>query len=259
MSNNISPDKMESIKSINRKPKRHKTLLVIICLVCIVAASVYFFLPGLFRSYNLGVQSSETAYMSAMQKFSMTKDQSPVQGKSEDYEYVYGKPQAVDTLLDSEEITSFFNVNRPSYYALENVQVRVNSDGTIEASATIDTDYVFSNILNGKYTREDVKRELPMLGLLPGKVNIYSKISCRIVNNKLEELDIQKAGIMGIGIPESLINSSNATTFIKDTIGGYLEKTTTKSNVRYESVEVKDGKLVIKGQIPSSITRIALR
>lgn len=231
------------------------SLLVFVGFLGVIALTVYFLVPGLFRPHDLGVKVSNEAYRSSIEKLKLTKDNAPITGAAEDYKYTYGEPQAVDTTLSSEELTSFFNTNRPDYYAFKNVQIRFNPDNTIEAAGTLDVSYVFSDILNGKYTREDAQKALPMLGLLPNQVNIYCKISGGVKDNKINQLSIKNVSVMGIPIPDSLVNSSDARSFVNDNAGGYLERVTAKSNTRYDLLQVSNGSLAIKGQLPSSLTR----
>lgn len=251
----------QSFKPMKKKKRSGclTSLLVLIGLLCAIALSAYFLLPGLFKPHDLGIKTSSKSYESSMKKLNFTKDKAPTTGEAEDYKYTYGKPQAVDTSLSSEELTSFFNTNRPDYYALKNVQIKINPDNTIEAAATLDVSYVFGNILDGKYSREDAQKALPMLGLLPNNINIYCKASGGIKDNKLNQLSIHNVSVMGIPIPESYVSSSDAKQFINTNIGGYLERVTAKSNTRFDLLQVNNGNLAIKGQIPSSISRIPVK
>lgn len=235
------------------------SMLVIIGLISAIALCAAIFVPGLFKPHDLGIKTSNEAYESTINKLKLTKDNAPEKGAAEDYKYIYGNTQAVDIYLTSEEITSFLNINRPGYYALKNAQVRINPDNTIEAAATLDVSFVFKDILEGKYNKEDAKKALPMLGLLPNKVNLYCKFSGGIKDNMLDQLNIHKTSVMGIPIPESLINSSAATRFVEDNIGRYIKKAAAKSNAKYDQLKVDNEKLVFKGQIPSSISRISVR
>lgn len=242
-----------------KKKKRHGcliTFLVFLGIIAALAIAVYLLLPGLFKPYDLDVKSSKKDYESTMEKLQLTKDDAPRKGTLKDYKYIYGEPHAVDTSLNSKEITSFFNENRPEYYALKNVQVRINKDDTIEASAKLDVNYLFDNILDGNYDREDVKKALPMLDMLPEQVNIYLKFEGALSDNQLESIDLQKVSVMGIPIPDKMINSSEAQSLIETTINSLMQKITAKSGTYYEELRVEDGEIIFKGEVPSSITRI---
>lgn len=250
----------QSVNSGGRKKRSGclTALLVFIIVIAGIALAAYFLLPGVFKPNDLGIKTSDQAYESAVQKLGYTKDKAPSIGAAQDYKYTYGSPKAADISLTSEEITSFLNVNRPPYYAIKNVQVRINPDNTVEAAASLDVPYVFNYILDGKYNKDDAKKALPMLGLLPDKINVYSKFSGGVRNNRIEKMSIDKVSIMGIPIPGTLVNTTGATSFVKSSIDNYIGKETSKQNSRYDLLEVNNGNLVFKGQIPSSISRTPL-
>lgn len=241
---------------VRQKKKRGclTAFIVVLIILGLGAAALYFFLPGLFTPNDLGIKSSRAAYESTMDKLGMRKDASPTTGSAEDYVVTYDGLHAVETNLSSEELTSFFNENRPPYYAVKAVQVRVNEDGSIEASAKLDTNYVFNTILNGAYTREDAKAALPMVGLIPENVNVYFKLTGSVVNNQIQGLDVEAVKIMGIGIPQSLISS--ATPFIVQTLDGYISRETNRTGTSIALVEARNGELDFKGTLPSSVSRI---
>lgn len=239
------------------KPKKkHGCLtafIIFLAVILIGAAAVYFLLPGLSGPADLGIKSSREAYESALEKLDITKDVSPVGGRADDYIITYGAPQVVDAGLTSEELTSFFNENRPDYYAVKNVQVRVNDDGTIEASGSLDTSYVFNNMLYGQYSKEDAKSALPMLGLIPDDVNFYFKVAGSVVDNQVQGIDIESVKVMGIGIPSSLISS--ALPFITQTLDNYIGNECSRVGAYVERAEVSNGRLAFNGSLPSSIER----
>ena len=244
------------------KPKkRHGCLIALLVFLGILAAAVvavYFLVPGLLRPYDLGVSSSREAYESGLYKLQMTKDVSPETGEAGDYYVSFGSPQPVSTSLTDEEITSFFNENRPDYFAVKDVQVRVNEDGSIEASANLDTTYAFNQVLNGAYSREDAKSALPMLGLLPNHVNFYFKAYGSVVNNQIQGLSIEDVSVMGITIPDSLVGSQTANSFIASTLNDYIARMNAQSGSNYERIQASGGDMDFVGSVPSSVTRIPI-
>lgn len=246
----------------NMQPKVKKrsgcltSFLVFVGIIAVIAMAAYFLMPGLLRPYDLDVKASTKAYESAIGKLKLIKDEAPAKGTADDYKITYGAPQEVEISLSSEELTSFLTVNRPEYYALENVQIRINVDDTIEAAATVDTSYIFNEVLGGKYSKEDANKAFPMLGLLPAKVNVYCKFSGGIENNKLEDFSMDKISVMGISIPADLAGSQETNKFIKDSFDSYLAKITEKSGASCDLLQVADGKLDFAGQVPSTISRV---
>jgi uncharacterized Zn finger protein (UPF0148 family) len=240
------------------KPKKKRgcltAFLIVLAVVIIGAAGVYFLLPGMSKPVDLGIRSSREAYESALKKLAIIKDKSPAKGAADDYSIIYGEPHDVDTSLTSEELTSFFNENRPPYYAVKNVQVRINDDGSIEASATLDTSYVFNEMLGSQYSKKDAQSALPMLGLIPKSVNIYFKAEGGVENNQVEGLSVDAVTVMGIPIPQSLIGDNLS--FITNTLDSYIANECSKVGAYISSVEADNGTIDIQGSVPSSIERI---
>lgn len=239
--------------------KKHGCLtafIIVMVILALAAGAVYFLVPGLLRPYDLGIKSTREAYARSMEKLGITKDTAPVSGTADDYKITYGASHAVDTALTSEEITSFFNENRPPYYAVKDVQVRINEDGSIEASGRLDTSYVFNVMLNGQYSKQDAQAALPMLGLIPDKINIYFKATGGVDNNLIQGLNVESFSVMGIGLPQSLITSAEP--FITQVLDVYIATQCAKGGSSIDSLEVNNGKLDFNGSLPSSITRIPL-
>lgn len=242
------------------RPKKHGGLIALLIVIIVLLGgfiAVTFLVPGLVLPVNLGVKSTYEGYVNAMDKLGLQKDEAPKTGEAEDYSVVYSGSHAVDTALTSEELTSFVTENRPPYFAVKNVQIRINEDGTIEASGKLETSYVFEQVLDGNYTIEDAKRALPMLGLIPANVNLYAKFTGSVVDNHIEGLDVDSISVMGITIPNDLIESNE--TFIVDTIDGFIERVNAKSGADIELMAVENGKLDIKGNMPSYIERVPLQ
>ncbi|WP_159435382.1 zinc ribbon domain-containing protein [Sporobacter termitidis] len=237
-----------------RKRRGCLTAFILVLLALLLAATgVYFLVPRIVKPDNLGVSSSRAAYDSAIAKLGIAEDDAPQSGAAGDYTVKYGAPHDVDTGLTSEELTAFFNENRPPYDAVKNAQVRVNGDGTLEASANLDTGYVFSEVLNGRYTKQDAQKELPMLGLIPDNVNIYFKVRAGVEDNKLTDLHIVAVQVMGVTIPPSVIDSADD--FITETLDGYISRTCARAGAAIRHAGISSGTFNIRGSLPSSVTR----
>lgn len=241
-----------------KKKKGHGCLIAVIIFLVIVAlavAGVLILLPNLFAPKSLGVKSSREAYESAVTKLSFMKDNAPSSGSAEDYEYIYGEAKQVDIALSSEELTSFLNENRPDYYALKDVQVRVNDDDTVELSAKLNAKYLIDTALNGKYSEEEIQRSLPFLKLIPETVNIYAHVAGGIADNKSAGIDIKEVEVMGLALPTELYDTSEAESEINSLVNDFLSETSEKTGGSIDSIRVEDGELKFSGKVPSSLER----
>jgi len=241
------------------RPRKKKGLLValfsIVIIVGLAIVLAKMFLPGLLGPIDLGVKPNETAYESLMAKLNFQKDTAPTSGLAEDYKYTYGEPVYVNTRLTSEELTSFFSYNRPNYYALKKIQIRINPDDSIEFSAAVDKEYILQNILGGEHSEESIKKYLPMIKFIPGSVNVYAHFSGEIIDNKASDIEIKDVKLMGLSLPSSVFNSTEAQDEINDSLDTLLSDLTEKTGGSYESIKIEEGELILKGNLPSSLTR----
>ena len=238
--------------------KKHGCLIALLSVLAVVGMAVLciaVFLPGFFGPKNLGIKTSKAAYESAVNKLNYSKDAAPSAGVPEDYAYTYGELANVQTSLTSEELTSFFNYNRPKYYALKKVQIRVNPDNTVEFSGALDTDYFLNKVLGGKYSEQEISKAFPLIKAVPGSVNVYAKLSGEIADNKSVNFALKDAEVMGVGLPSSLYDTQSAQTEITGLLDDFLTKTTEKTKCTYEKIKVENGELVISGNLPSSLKR----
>lgn len=244
-------------KDINKKKKHGfiKGILITLSVLVLVVVALGFIFPGLVWTRSLGVRYTQTDYNSIIDKLNYTKDAAPTGDSADLYNYVYGEPTNVDTEFTSEELTAFFNENRPSYYPLKNVQIKINEDGSIEVAAAANVDYFLNDVLGGKYTREQIQNEIPALGLLPDNVNIYLKFTGSVTNN-ISTIYIDLATVQGIEIPSNYTSSSSAINIIESSLNDFIAKLNADTGSNFESLTVQNGVLKFKGSVPSSLERI---
>lgn len=241
-------------KSPKKKHRLLKFLAIFAGIIIIAAVILGMSFPGLLWTKDLGVKYTEADYQSAITKLEYIKDAIPTGSAESEYVYTYGKTSAINTEFTSSEITAFINTGRPSYYAVKNVQVRLNPDGTIDASGIVNVDYVLNEILGGKFSREQIAKEMPALGLLPGSVNLYINAGGSVLNNNAE-VDLNKVEVQGIPIPTEYVNSKEAIDTVTGGANQIMQDYSSKSGSNFEKLAVENEKLVIKGDFPSSLTR----
>lgn len=245
--------------AVHKQPKKKKGCLIgmlsFLGAIGIILVCIAIFLPGFFGPKDLEIKTSKKAYESAISKMNYQKDAAPTTGVAEDYTYTYGELKKIKTGLTSEELTSFFNYNRPKYYALKKVQIRINPDDTVEFSGAIDMDYLLNKVLGGKYGEQDIVKAFPLIKVIPGSINVYAQFSGGITENKSVSFVFSDIVVMGIGLPSSLYNTESAKMEISNLLDNFLTKTIEKTKGTYESVKVENGELTISGNLPSSLKR----
>lgn len=238
------------------KKKILKGFLITISMIVVTVVGLGFAFPGLIWTRSLGVTYTQTDYNSIMDKLNYTKDDAPTGDSKDLYNYIYGPANSVDTEFTSEELTAFFNDNRPSYYPLKNVQVKINDDGTIELSAAANVDYFLNDVLGGKYTRAQIENEIPTIGILPDNVNIYVKFTGSVTQN-ISYINVKALTVQGVAISESYFSTATAANLISTGVNDFITKSNTETGSSYESIYVENGVIKFKGSIPSSLERVA--
>jgi hypothetical protein len=233
-----------------------KGFLITVSILVLVILGLGFSFPGLIWTRSLGVTYTQTDYNSIMDKLNYTKDAAPTGDSKDLYNYIYGPANSVDTQFTSEELTAFFNENRPSYYPLKNVQVKINDDGTIELSASANVDYFLNDVLGGKYTREQIENEVPTLGILPDNVNIYVKFTGSVTQN-ISYINVKALTVQGVAISESYFSTASAANVISTGVNDFITKSNAETGSSYESIYVENGVVIFKGSVPSSLERVA--
>lgn len=236
------------------KKNLFKGLIITVSVLVLIVMVLGFAFPGLIWTKSLGVNYTQTDYNSIMDKLNYTKDDTPTGDSKDLYNYIYGPAASVDTEFTSEELTAFFNENRPSYYPLKNVQVKINTDGTIELSASANVDYFLNNILGGKYTRQQIENEIPAIGILPDNVNIYIKFTGSVTQN-ISYINVKAITVQGVAIPDQYFVPTSIANTISAGFNDFIAKSNAETGSSYESVYVENGVLKFKGSVPSSLER----
>lgn len=109
--------------------------------------------------------------------------------------------------MTSSEISALAN-NRPwKYYPLEQVQIRINADGTVETSGILNVDLMMSYVQAIGYTTAEVEKALETYKLPVKKLPFYIKASGEVKNNNVTGT-ILSASAGRIPIPAAIISES---------------------------------------------------
>lgn len=243
--------------TVNAKPqkakRKRKLLKFIIGLIIVIAATTItanFALPGFITAKDLGVRYSSSDYDSAAAKLSTVKEL--LTNLSNLSGYNYGTTKNIDITLNSAEITAFINTGNTVKYAVNNYQVLINPDGTIETSGSVNVDFFLREILNNKVSREQIVKEIPALALLPSNVNLYMKFNGEITANK-SSASIKDVAVQGITIPTKYVNTNEATSTFTNGIDSFLAKNNPISGTSIDSLTTKDGLVNLRAKVPSIV------
>lgn len=232
------------------------TIVIVILLLIITGMAAYFgFIPGLSDTFvkrvDLGIENNPQLSLDLREKsgvqFNIPEDKLPT-----DKEVIYEGVLNVDESLTSEQLTSILNIVRTELTSIpfSNVQIRINKDGTAEASFDLDIETTVEEAKKLGYTDEEIEKGKKYLGVLGDSVYVYTKLSFDIENNELT-VNPYAFIIQNFNVPSSVTKmvaeaGSNA---IEDRLAQV-------PNLSIDSLKQVEDRLNFKGTIPQSL-RIA--
>lgn len=247
------PDQASLQRARRQKMKRVAMWAVAILIAVPLTLGALF--PGLLWCRSLGVQYTVDDYISITHKLDYLKDAAPKEEMHGQYEYVYGDTRPVEVEVTSAEITAFYNENRPPYYAVKNVQVKIGDNGTMEAVATVDVEYFLEQLMDGMYTKEDLSRQVPGFAFLPNHVNVYLRAAGTVRDNQAQ-LAIEEVTLQGIPVSRDALESHTAAELLAGAINHILQKSHDNSGTFINQLDLRDGVVRIHAEFPTSLTRI---
>lgn len=155
----------------------------------------------------------------------------------------FGGKMDIDASFTSEEITAMVNSDKWKYYPVSDVQIRINSDGTAEASGVLRKDRLMGYLEAQNIPSGQVNAVMDYIKDIPLNPVFYIKGKGRVVNNKVD-MEIEKAEIGRLSIPQQFIeDESPIERFVEDRIAFV-------PNFYIEKFDFSDGKMNFKGIYP---------
>jgi hypothetical protein len=227
--------------------------LLILILITFGVATYFGFIPGLSDSFvkriDLGVENNQQLSLDLREKtgvdFNIPEDELPT-----DEDVVYEGTLNIDESLSSEQVTSILNIvnDELSSIPFSNVQIRINGDGTSEASFDLDIDTTVNEAKKLGYSDEDIEKGKKYLGVLGDSVYVYAKISFDIEDNQLT-VNPFAFRIQNFNVP------SGITQMVAETGSDAIENRLSQvPNLYINSLKQIGDKLNFKGTIPQSVS-----
>ena len=180
----------------DRKKKKKGCLIAVIVLLIILAAMglLAASLLGIFGPKDLGVTYTEADYQSALDKIGTDITFDGMQGDDlrsftrqikkdgtkleiDDYTWEHSDFHDKSFELTPAEATALLNEIAPGFYWFEDQQIRIGSDGLVEASGTL----LLNQAMDDFYP--ELKKKVPF-DVFP-RVNLYAKGGISIIENDL--------------------------------------------------------------------------
>ncbi|MBU0758171.1 MAG: hypothetical protein KKF44_08940 [Nanoarchaeota archaeon] len=231
-------------KSEDPKSKKKFPVMLLVIILAIYLVPAFFL--GLFpfnSPRDLGVRYTEQDFLSSLNKIGGRLEELPKGTVITESIQMEGAIP-VDVSFSSEELTAAADSRKWIYYPVKDPQVKVNPDGTVEASAIIRTGRLLDYALATKTPKYYVDL-FDKFNILPNPA-VYVKAKGSVENNRIVGADLQEAQIGKIKIPDSAMEAveDELITFIE----GGLDRT---PGLDVQHLDFDGGNLNIEGTIPA--------
>jgi hypothetical protein len=232
--------------------KKFLVILIVLILILVGIAAYFGFVPGLSNRFvkrvDLGIENDPQLSLDLRNEvgveFNIPEDQLPTEK-----EVVYEGELDVEKSLTSQQITSILNTVGTQHTSIpfSNVQIRINDDGTAEASFDLDIETTVNEAKKLGYSDEDIEKGKKYLGALGNSVYIYTKLSFDISDNELT-VTPYAFRIQNFNVPTSI------TKMVADVGSNAIEDRLSQvPNLDIRSLKQEGERLYFSGTIPQSL------
>lgn len=229
--------------------KKILVIFTIIILIPIIVLGYLGVMPGISSAFgtnkpkNLGVNYSQQDLDSGNQKTQVEIASLP-QSNSISESLIYQGQHQVEMTLSSQEITAMANNSKWKYNPLSQVQVKINNDGSAEASGYIDFQTAKSYALSFGVSATDIEKALEKFPIPQTKFAFYVK-GKGSVNNDQIKLDIDQLKLANIPVPSNIVNQ-----YLAPALNFVESKYLSNDSVDIEKLENQNGQAYFKGTLP---------
>lgn len=220
-----------------------KKIFIILIIIFVLAGTGIFYL---LRPRTLGVSFTAQDLTSFKNKINVTYQSLPTDtplGRA----LIASGSHPVDQSFSSEEISAAAD-NRSEVYAyfpFHNIQIRVNNDGSVEGSATVNYKDAVNYLMSLGASSEDISKAAQKFKIPNADLPVYLKVSGEVENN-VSRIDVLDAKIANIGVPQGLMDEYGPG--LNELVEEVIKDRQPSYNI--QKLEVVDGKVRFKGSSP---------
>src|SRR3989338_5548941 len=219
-----------------------KLLFILVFLVLLLAAAGFY----LLKPKALGVTYGKQALASAKEKLAVTYAPLPADAGA-DKVLLVSDSHPVDQTFSSQELTALADNRQKDfpYFPFKNVQIRVNADGSVEGSATVNYQDAVNYLVALGVSQEVIAEGAAKFKIPPTDLPVYLKVSGSITENT-SQIAVAAAKIANLNIPQSLVDQYGPA------LNGLVESVTKDRQLSYsiETLEVVNGQVHFLGTSP---------
>lgn len=204
------------------------------------------FVVYLFRPTSLGVSYTSSDLASLYKKINVSFESLPL-GTLVNKSLIFSGSHPVDQTFSSEEITAAAD-NRSSqyvYFPFRHVQIKVNADGSVEGSATVNYSDAVQYLVALGVSSQDIAEGTKKFNIPNASLPVYLKVSGSVVNN-ISSINVHEAKISRINIPKNLVNE------YAPALSGFIDSIIKARQPSYniQTLNVENGKVHFVGTAP---------
>ncbi len=180
-----------------------KVLLFLLGVLVLIGGGVWY----LLQPKNLGISYTPSDLASIYKKVNVSFEPLPA-GTPPGKSLIVSGSHPIDQTFSSAELTAAID-NRHSEYAyfpFRQVQIRVNADGSVEGSATVNYSDAVRYLVALGVSSEDIAEGAKKFNIPNANLPVYLKVSGSVANNA-SSITVHQAQIARINIPENLVNT----------------------------------------------------
>ncbi len=219
-----------------------KILLFLLGIVVLIGGGVWY----LLQPRNLGISYTPADLSSMYKKVGVTFEPLPA-GVAPNKSLIVSGSHPVDQTFTSSELTAAID-NRHSEYAyfpFRHVQIRVNADGSVEGSATVNYSDAVRYLVALGVSSEDIAEGAKKFTIPNANLPVYLKVSGSIAGNT-SRITVQEAQIARIAIPQNLV------TQYAPALNGLIDSIikARQPSVNIQKLDVENGNVHFVGSAP---------
>lgn len=219
-----------------------KFLLFLLTITILLVAGLMY----LSRPTNLGVSYTSADLASLYKKINVSFEALPL-GTPVNKSLIFSGSHPVDQTFSSEEITAAADnrSNQYVYFPFRNVQIKVNTDGSVEGSATVNYSDAVEYLVALGVSSQDIAEGAKKFNIPNASLPVYLKVSGSVVNNTSNIL-VHEAKISHINIPKNLVNE------YAPALNGFIDSIIKARQPSYniQKLNVENGKIHFVGTAP---------
>ena len=228
-------------------------VLVVIAAAAVLALGYLGFVPGVATAFgsdkprDLGIRATEADAQSANQKAGISLAALPAGVSPEESLQLSGQ-KAVNASFSDEELTALVRVHEGkwAYYPVSDCQIKINGDGTVEASGILRMDRAYGYAQATGVPAEVVSVVVDRLKIANTNPPFYVKGTVSVANNKVSGV-VQQVEIGRFTLPANWVADNKAA------IASFLEDRLDRAEIAAKSVTFANGAMKFEGTVPENV------